>query len=144
MQATAAPSRLAQGGATPLKTVARAQRARFNRTGDLWELAENVLGPGRCERWWGAAATVVSAAANPVAPSLPPPGCAVRSQAVQAPTKSDVGNVNDVGLKDVPLRSLFPEEPAPPRAVRGGVVARAAGRYLAYNPFHRLYPPACP
>lgn len=72
MQATAAPSRLAQGGATPLKTVARAQRARFNRT--------------------------------------------VRSQAVQAPTKSDVRNVNDVGLKDVPLRSLFPEEPAPPRA----------------------------
>ncbi|KAL4421307.1 hypothetical protein ABPG75_010598 [Micractinium tetrahymenae] len=73
MQATAAPSRLAQGGATPLKTVARAPRAsRFSRS--------------------------------------------VRSQAVQAPTKSDVGNVNDVGLKDVPLRSLFPEEPAPPRA----------------------------
>ncbi|KAI7838111.1 hypothetical protein COHA_008119 [Chlorella ohadii] len=35
--------------------------------------------------------------------------------AVQAPTKSDVRNVNDVGLKDVPLRSLFPEEPAAPR-----------------------------
>lgn len=44
----------------------------------------------------------------------------MRSQAVQAPTKSDVRNVNDVGLKDVPLRSLFPEEPAPPRAVRRG------------------------
>lgn len=39
----------------------------------------------------------------------------VCAQAVQAPTKSDVGNVNDVGLKDVPLRSLFPEEPATPR-----------------------------
>ena len=43
---------------------------------------------------------------------------AARAQAVQAPTKSDVGNVNDVGLKDVPLRSLFPEEPAAPRPVR--------------------------
>ena len=43
---------------------------------------------------------------------------AVRAQAVQAPTKSDVRNVNDVGLKDVPLRSLFPEEPAAPRPVR--------------------------
>ena len=42
----------------------------------------------------------------------------MRAQAVQAPTKSDVGNVNDVGLKDVPLRSLFPEEPAAPRPVR--------------------------
>ncbi|PRW32661.1 zeta-carotene desaturase [Chlorella sorokiniana] len=39
----------------------------------------------------------------------------VRAQAVQAPTKSDVRNVNDVGLKDVPLRSLFPEEPSAPR-----------------------------
>lgn len=34
--------------------------------------------------------------------------------AVEAPTRSDVGNVNDVGLKDVPLRSLFPEEPKAP------------------------------
>ena len=33
---------------------------------------------------------------------------------VQAPTRSDVTNVNDVGLKDVPLRSLFPDEPGPP------------------------------
>lgn len=39
----------------------------------------------------------------------------VLTQAVQAPVKSDVGNVNNVGLKDVPLRSLFPEEPAPPQ-----------------------------
>lgn len=37
-------------------------------------------------------------------------------QAVEAPTKSDVGNVNDVGLKDVPLKSLFPEAPPPPAA----------------------------
>jgi zeta-carotene desaturase len=36
---------------------------------------------------------------------------AIRSQAVQAPTTSDVGNVVDVGLKDVPLRSLFPDAP---------------------------------
>jgi zeta-carotene desaturase len=35
---------------------------------------------------------------------------------VEAPTKSDVGNVNDVGLKDVPLKSLFPEAPPPPAA----------------------------
>lgn len=35
----------------------------------------------------------------------------IRSQAVQAPTTSDVGNVVDVGLKDVPLRSLFPDAP---------------------------------
>ncbi len=35
----------------------------------------------------------------------------VRAQAVQAPTTSDVGNVTDVGLKDVPLRSLFPDAP---------------------------------
>ena len=35
----------------------------------------------------------------------------IRSQAVQAPTTSDVGNVNDVALKDVPLRSLFPDAP---------------------------------
>ncbi len=67
-----------------------------------------------------------------VLPPLPPPPpplppaprsrfrpAAVRAQAVQAPTKSDVRNVNDVGLKDVPLRSLFPEEPAAPRPVRG-------------------------
>ncbi|PSC76062.1 zeta-carotene desaturase [Micractinium conductrix] len=39
----------------------------------------------------------------------------VRSQAVQAPAKSDVGNVNNVALKDVPLRSLFPDEPPKPR-----------------------------
>lgn len=38
----------------------------------------------------------------------------VRTQAVQAPTRSNVANVTDVGLKDVPLRSLFPEEPGPP------------------------------
>ena len=38
---------------------------------------------------------------------------ALRTKAVQAPTRSDVGNVNDVGLKDVPLRSLFPDEPVP-------------------------------
>eukprot|EP00890_Picochlorum_soloecismus_P001940 jgi/Picsp_1/2747/NSC_00975-R1_zeta-carotene desaturase len=36
--------------------------------------------------------------------------------AVEAPTKSDVGNVDDVGLKDVPLKSLFPEAPPPPAA----------------------------
>ncbi len=35
----------------------------------------------------------------------------IRSQAVQAPTTSDVNNVTDVGLKDVPLRSLFPDAP---------------------------------
>lgn len=39
---------------------------------------------------------------------------AVKGQAVTAPTRSDVTVVNDVGLKDVPLRSLFPDEPAPP------------------------------
>ncbi|EFN50960.1 hypothetical protein CHLNCDRAFT_141585 [Chlorella variabilis] len=39
----------------------------------------------------------------------------VLGQAVQAPTRSDVGNVNNVGLKDVPLRSLFPEDPGTPR-----------------------------
>ena len=42
----------------------------------------------------------------------------MRPQAVAAPSKSDVGNVTNVALKDVPLRSLFPEDPAPPRAVR--------------------------
>mgnify|MGYP001810451452 CR=1 FL=1 len=42
----------------------------------------------------------------------------MRSQAVQAPAKSDVGNVNNVALKDVPLRSLFPDEPPKPRPVR--------------------------
>nr|ADR82201.1 zeta-carotene desaturase [Auxenochlorella protothecoides]ADR82202.1 zeta-carotene desaturase [Auxenochlorella protothecoides] len=35
----------------------------------------------------------------------------VRSQAVQAPAKADVSNVSDVALKDVPLRSLFPDVP---------------------------------
>jgi zeta-carotene desaturase len=35
----------------------------------------------------------------------------IRAQAVQAPTTSDVNNVTDVGLKDVPLRSLFPDAP---------------------------------
>jgi len=35
----------------------------------------------------------------------------VRSQAVQAPSISNVGSVVDVGLKDVPLRSLFPDAP---------------------------------
>ncbi len=119
MQATAAPSRLAQGGATPLKTLARAQRARFNRTGESRHRIENVcgrtaLGDG------GVLLPVPPAPWPPFAASHPSPSAAVRSQAVQAPTRSDVGNVNDVGLKDVPLRSLFPEEPAPPRAVRRG------------------------
>jgi hypothetical protein len=76
---------------------------------------------GATSRWAAAAAAVRS---------LPPPAptcvCrgrllalrAVRGQAVQAPIRSDVKNVTDVGLKDVPLRSLFPDEPAPPRPVR--------------------------
>lgn len=34
--------------------------------------------------------------------------------AVTAPTTSNVGNVEDVGLKDVPLRSLFPDAPPAP------------------------------
>ena len=48
---------------------------------------------------------------------LPAAAAAVRSQA-RAPTTSDVGNVTDVGLKDVPLRSLFPDEPSAPAPVR--------------------------
>ena len=40
----------------------------------------------------------------------------VLAQAVSAPTRSDVGNVDDVGLKDVPLKSLYPEAPPPPAA----------------------------
>ena len=34
--------------------------------------------------------------------------------AVTAPTTSNVGNVEDVGLKDVPLKSLFPDAPPAP------------------------------
>jgi hypothetical protein len=45
---------------------------------------------------------------------------------VAAPSKSDVGNVTNVALKDVPLRSLFPEDPAPPRAVRLPAAAACA------------------
>lgn len=33
-----------------------------------------------------------------------------------APTTSDVNNVDGVGLKDVPLKSLYPEAPPPPNA----------------------------
>ncbi len=40
------------------------------------------------------------------------------AQAVSAPTRSDVGNVTNVGLKDVPLKSLFPDEPGAPKSVR--------------------------
>ena len=40
--------------------------------------------------------------------------------AVAAPvSRVNSRNVTDVGLKDVPLRSLFPEEPKPPAPVRG-------------------------
>eukprot|EP00887_Chlorella_sp_A99_P005744 scaffold1.g5744.t1 len=49
----------------------------------------------------------------------------VRTQAVQAPTRSNVANVTDVGLKDVPLRSLFPEEPGPPAPGAPKLKARA-------------------
>ena len=82
------------------------------------------MAPGRGpDAGGGAAAAAASASPSPNAhlvarAVLPPPLHAVCAQAVQAPTKSDVGNVNDVGLKDVPLRSLFPEEPATPRPVR--------------------------
>lgn len=41
---------------------------------------------------------------------------AVRAQAAAATTRSNVGEVTNVGLKDVPLRSLFPEEPGAPKA----------------------------
>lgn len=38
----------------------------------------------------------------------------VRTHAAAAPTSSNVGNVESVGLKDVPLKSLFPDAPPPP------------------------------
>lgn len=38
----------------------------------------------------------------------------MKAVAAGAPTRSDVTLVSDVGLKDVPLRSLFPEEPGKP------------------------------
>lgn len=45
---------------------------------------------------------------------------AVKALAVAAaPVKKlKASDVNSVGLKDVPLRSLFPDEPKPPAPVR--------------------------
>lgn len=40
--------------------------------------------------------------------------CKLCCAAVARGNPTDVNQVNDVGLKDVPLRSLFPEEPLPP------------------------------
>lgn len=46
-------------------------------------------------------------------------GAGVRASVAAAPRtgQATVGTVNDVGLKDVPLRSLYPEEPKPPAPV---------------------------
>lgn len=58
---------------------------------------------------------------SPTTAPLPAAFCAVR--AVAAPERATAAKVNDVGLKDAPLKSLFPEEPKPPAPVRWGCVA---------------------
>jgi hypothetical protein len=107
MQASAVASpALLQGQAATKAFAPLSQRAagrvRSSRTGG--SLYHNALGWRRPRAPEHAATADVTArcAALPLA---------VRSQAVQAPAKADVSNVSDVALKDVPLRSLFPDVP---------------------------------
>lgn len=55
-----------------------------------------------------AAKAVPSLVRSPIAPKI------VGRRTVAPVNVASVSSVNDVGLKDAPLRSLFPDEPAPP------------------------------